>query len=225
MGPPFLHLSSSPSWSWFSSTFCALNSIYHSHLFEEHWSPIPVVGMDTTSHPIFSEFSELEIREHSDDYVRSHIMKMHDSRSVLAKSQLLKDEGNRLFRTRVYPLLDLEVILHLGMIEEAHNDLLLDLQFDPSNDEVKELLNVEQLSNHVNSPMGQKETKTNYPIELPPNLRWQSSLIPLNLGNSSQHECSSQMSPQNGVVAKVSHGLESDLCSTLGQLRGKGNWI
>ena len=74
------------------------------------------------------------------------------------------------------------------MVEEAHKDLLLDLQFDPSNDEVKELLNVEQLSNFVNSPMGQKETKPNYPIELPTNLAWQSSLSPFNLGNSSQHE-------------------------------------
>ena len=63
--------------------FGALHSIHESHLIEERWSLILLVDMSSYSHPLFSEFSKLEIHDHFDDDVRSYIMEMDDSRSVL----------------------------------------------------------------------------------------------------------------------------------------------
>ncbi|KAJ8450548.1 hypothetical protein Cgig2_020185 [Carnegiea gigantea] len=173
---------------------------------------ILVVSMGSYSHPLFSQFLE------------SCIMEMIDSQSMLVNSQMLKDERNILFRTKAHQLaitklsvyeearshrdlglkLDFcnvkarfrraQAFMRLGMVEKAHDDLLLAFKFDPSTDEVKkELLKVKQLckSNCVNSPMGQKETGIDCPIELPSSLMGAKFFDPLNLGNSSQLECSS----------------------------------
>ncbi|KAJ8428061.1 hypothetical protein Cgig2_023455 [Carnegiea gigantea] len=101
--------------------------------------------------------------------------------------------------------------LHLGMVEKVYEDLLLALEFDPVNDEVKlELLKVKQMCTPtcVTRPMGHKETRIDCPIELPSSLAGAKFFDPLNLGNSSQLECSSQMSPSNGKVAERKRDLD-----------------
>ncbi|KAJ8421158.1 hypothetical protein Cgig2_003023 [Carnegiea gigantea] len=113
--------------------------------------------MGSCSHPLFSQLLESEIKKHFDDDVRCSIMQMVDSHSMLKKSQMLKDEGNRLFKTQAYRLVffrydkylqylcvvvpdldkDAKLMEELAMLEEAHKDLLSALEFDPGNDEVK----------------------------------------------------------------------------------------
>ncbi|KAJ8440809.1 hypothetical protein Cgig2_000697 [Carnegiea gigantea] len=151
------------------------------------WVPIP--------NTLFSDFSGSESEEHFDEDTRNCMVEMDDSQSTYEKSQLLKDEGNRLFRAQAYWQVITKCYKALqclcedrGMVEAAHEDLLLALKFDANNDEVKqELLKVKQMRKPTcaNSPMGRKENGIGFPIELPSN-----SVGAKNLGNSSHLVCS-----------------------------------
>ncbi|KAJ8433052.1 hypothetical protein Cgig2_020619 [Carnegiea gigantea] len=56
------------------------------------------------SHPLLSAFAKTQVKEMFHDDVRNSIMEMEDDRDAFTKSQLLKDEGNRFFRTKDYQM-------------------------------------------------------------------------------------------------------------------------
>ncbi|KAJ8425785.1 hypothetical protein Cgig2_008602 [Carnegiea gigantea] len=110
------------------------------------------------SHPLFADFTELELYEEFDEDVWCCLMETDDFGDVLSASQAVKEKETKMFRQKDYketitrydrslqfpyavvPLNKEELLEFENGGGKAHKDLLIALKFDPKNDEVKKEL-------------------------------------------------------------------------------------